>query len=384
MSLKLLEGKIRFDRQEFAGSFGDIGTDFPLIVSLILVCNLDVPSVLIMFGLMQIMTGLLYGIPMPVQPLKAMAVIMITQKLSGSVLYAAGLAIGLIMFFLSITGLLTYLAKIVPKPVIRGIQLGLGLQLMLLALQKHIPSQGNVGLFLAAISLVLIIFLRENRRYPAALLVIGLGMLYALATDANMALLSQSVHFHLPKTTFVAREDLIDGLILLALPQISLSLGNSILATSRIVKDFFPQQSLTVKKIGLTYSLMNLVAPFFSGIPVCHGSGGVAGHYAFGARTGGSVIIYGTMYLALGLFLSEGFLEIIKFFPKSVLGVILFFEGWTLVKLIKDIRVSKKDLMVALLVGVIAVGVRYGYVLGLLLGTALAWVMNKGKVEVEK
>src|SRR3989338_8836508 len=142
MALNFFKGRIRLDRHEFAGSFGDIGTDFPLIVSMILTCGLDPASVLIMFGAMQILTGSVYGIPMPVQPLKAMAVIMLTQKLDASILYGGGLAIGLTMFVLTVTGLIVKIAKLVPKCVIRGIQFGLGMQLSLLALKEYVPSGG--------------------------------------------------------------------------------------------------------------------------------------------------------------------------------------------------------------------------------------------------
>src|SRR3954464_2037772 len=124
-----LRARIRFDRNEFSGAFGDIGTDFPLITGMILAAGLNPASVLTMFGAMQIFTGLLYGMPMPAQPLKAMAVLVISQKASGPVLYGAGLAIGLIMLVLASTGLLTVLANAVPKSVVRGIQFGLGLQL---------------------------------------------------------------------------------------------------------------------------------------------------------------------------------------------------------------------------------------------------------------
>ena len=92
-----MSSRIRFDRNEFAGSFGDIGTDLPLVIGMVLAGGLDAASVFIMFGLAQIATGLVYGLPMPMQPLKAMAVIVIGQKLSGDVLFGGGLAIGVVM-----------------------------------------------------------------------------------------------------------------------------------------------------------------------------------------------------------------------------------------------------------------------------------------------
>ena len=101
---------LRFNRHEWGGAFGDIGTDFPLIVGMILAAGLDAASVLIMYGLMQVTTGLIYRRPMPVQPLKAVATIVITQKLAGPILYGGGFAIAVIMLFLTITGLLDWLS----------------------------------------------------------------------------------------------------------------------------------------------------------------------------------------------------------------------------------------------------------------------------------
>ena len=129
-------GGIRFDRNELAGAFGDIGTDLPLIVGMILAAGLHSASVLVMFGLMQYATALRYRMPMPVQPLKAVAVLVITQKIAPEVLYGGGFAIGLVMLALTLTGGITWLARVVPKAVIRGLQLGLGIQLAMLALKK--------------------------------------------------------------------------------------------------------------------------------------------------------------------------------------------------------------------------------------------------------
>src|SRR5258708_10451596 len=130
-------GGIRFDGNELAGAFGDIGTDLPLIVGVILAAHLDSASALILFGAMQILTALRYRIPMPVQPLKAVAALVIAQKISGNVLFGGGLAIGILMLFLTVTGLIDLLAKVLPKAVVRGIQFGLGLQVFLLAPQGY-------------------------------------------------------------------------------------------------------------------------------------------------------------------------------------------------------------------------------------------------------
>src|SRR5690606_24112775 len=180
------------------------------------------------------------------------------------------------------------------------------------------------------------------------------------------------IGINFPKFHVPALEDITKGFILLALPQIPLSLGNSIIATRQAAEDFFPDRPpLSVKKIGITYSFLNLISPFFSGIPCCHGSGGMVGHYTFGGRTGGSVIIYGIFYMVLGLFFANGFHTIIKIFPLPVLGVILLFEGIALMTLVKDVMGDNRTFFIALLVGIIAVGLPYGFVVSLFVGTIL-------------
>ncbi|HXF06107.1 MAG TPA: putative sulfate/molybdate transporter [Blastocatellia bacterium] len=366
-------GIIRFDRNELSGAFGDLGTDFPLVAGMILVGGLDATNVLTMFGLMQILAGLIYRLPMPVQPLKAMAVIVITQKLSSNVLYGGGLAIGVLMLLLVLSGLIDWMGRIVPKTVIRGIQFGLGLQLALLSLREYIPSDSTFGFGLAAVGFLITVVLLGNRRFPPAPILILLGVTYGVLfkTDANSW--RGAIGLHLPRLTPLQATDILTGLVVLALPQLPLSLGNSLLATRQLVQDLFPERPVTLRKIGLTYALMNLINPFFGGIPTCHGSGGIAGHYAFGARTGGSVIIEGLFYLILGVFLSPGFRTIIELFPKPILGIILLFEALALMRLLTDIAQSRADFTLALLIGLAAAALPYGYVVGLVGGTVLAY-----------
>jgi hypothetical protein len=370
--------RVRFDRNELSGAFGDLGTDFPLIVGMILAAGLDPASVLILFGAMQVASGLIYGLPMPVEPLKAVAVIVITQKISAGVLFGGGLAIGILMLALTLTGAVEWLARAVPKSVVRGIQFGLGLQLASLALRDYLPADGRPGYLLAAAAFLVTIALFGNRRFPPAPIVILLGIAYAFAFKLDATALARGIGFSLPHWRLPARQDVLSGLVLLALPQLPLSLGNSILATHQISADFFPQRPVGVRRISLTYSLMNLVSPFFGGVPTCHGSGGMAGHYAFGARTGGSVMIYGLMYLVLGLFFAGGFGVAVGIFPKPILGTILFFEALALLKLMRDMTASLADFTVVLLVGLAAFGLPYGYLIGLVAGTAIAWLLRRG------
>lgn len=368
---------IRLDRNELAGAFGDIGTDLPLITGMILASGIHPASVLTVFGFMQILSALIYRMPMPVQPLKAVAALVIAERLTGPVIYGAGLAIGIAMLILTTTGLINWLARVIPKSVIRGIQFGLGAKLSLLALGSYIPSDGVAGYALAAVGFVVSLWLLGNRKCPPALLVIGIGVLYALLFKVDTNTLTSSFRFVLPQVQTVAVGDVVTGFLVLALPQIPLSLGNSIFATRQMANDFFPDRNVTARKIGTTYSIMNLVAPFFSGIPVCHGSGGLAGHYAFGGRTGGSVVLYGTFCVILGLFFSNGFAEIIQIFPLPILGIILLFEGLIMMRFIQGTVGSKSDLSTALLTGVIAVGLPYGFLVGTVVGTTVAHLSKK-------
>lgn len=373
-----LRQRVRFDRNELSGAFGDIGTDFPLLVGMILAARLDAVSVLVMYGLLQVCTGLAYGMPMPVQPLKAMAVIVITQKIGANVLYGGGLAIGVLMLLLTVTGVIVRFAEAVPKSVVRGIQFGLGLQLAALSLKEYVPSDGSHGYWLAAVSFLIALLLLGNRRFPPALLIIILGVAYAFLFRVDAAGIGRSFGFRLPQLHAPSWPDVAAGFLLLALPQLPLSLGNSILATRQVAADLFAERRVGIRKISLTYSLMNLVNPFFGGVPTCHGSGGIAGHYAFGGRTGGSVVLYGGLYLMLGLFFGSGFGLMVNLFPKPVLGVILLFEALALMKLVRDATTSTPDFTVVLLVGLVAFGLPYGYVIGLVLGTGLAyWVRRK-------
>jgi len=140
-------------------------------------------------------------------------------------------------------------------------------------------------------------------------------------------------------------------------------LGNSLHASKQIIRDYFPQKEIPLRKIGFTYSLMNILSPFFGGIPVCHGSGGLAGNYVFGARTGGSIVIYGSLYLVMAFWLGGNTDIAPALFPKPVLGVLLLFEGLALLNLVRDMVPAKNDFLITLLVALTAAGLPYGYLI---------------------
>jgi MFS superfamily sulfate permease-like transporter len=364
--------RISFNRNELAGAFGDIGTDLPLIVGIIQSTKMDPVGPLVGFGVAQLLTGLVYGIPMPVQPLKAMAVIVLAQKLPANVLWGGGLAIAIVMLILSASGILDWLCRLIPRSAIRGVQFGLGLQLASLALKDYIPREGPLGWLLAFVGAGIVILLIGNRRLPAALVVVALGLVWTVFQGkVPFSSIIQGIEFRLPTLHTVSWEDLWTGFLLLSLPQLPLSMSNSLFATTAVANDLFPERRITVRKLGVTYSLMNFVQPLLGGIPTCHGCGGMAGHCFFGARTGGSVVIYGSIWLVVGLFFSKAFSDLVQVFPTSILGVILVFEAITLMRFIKDVAPNREELFIALSGGLLAALVPYGYVWAILIGIAL-------------
>jgi hypothetical protein len=369
---------LRFDRNEWSGAFGDLGTDLPLLVGMILASGLDATSVLTVFGLMQIATAIRYRMPMPVQPLKAMAAIVIAQRLPPNVLYGGGLAVGISMLMLSATGMIDWINRVVPKPVVRGIQCGLGLQLAGIALRDYVQADGVSGLWLAGLGFVLTVVLIGRKRIPSAVILVALGVVYAVVLKLNGSALAGALGLHLPQFHQPSGADVWTGFLILALPQIPLSIANSVLATRQLSEDLFPEKRISARGISWTYAVMNLINPFLGGVPTCHGSGGMAGHYAFGGRTGGSVVIYGSMYMMLGILFGPGFQAVIQAFPLPILGVLLLFEAITLLALLRDLFERTADLMIALLVGLIASSLPYGYLVGLLAGVLCARLSRLG------
>ena len=374
--------RIAFNRGELAGSFGDIGTDLPLIMGMIAVNGIDPASTFIVFGSLQILTGLLYGVPMPVQPLKAIAAIMISTGARPELMYGAGLVLGITMLVLSITGAITKIAAWIPQCVVRGIQFGLGMKLMLVA-TSYMDKMGWLGWVISLVGVILVLSLGQNKKLPSSLVLVALGLIIAWFTDLRGSAIASGFGFAFPQFHLPQGQDLLEGSLRLALPQIALSLGNSIIATSLLVSDLYPERGdIRIEKISRTYGLMNLVVPFLSGIPVCHGAGGLAGHYRFGARTGGSVMIYGLVYVVFGMFFSSAIGEVVKIFPFPILGVLLFFEGFALVQLLRHVPMIPKEFPVALIVGILIIGIPYGFLIGMVCGIFIFYLLRKNRITL--
>jgi MFS superfamily sulfate permease-like transporter len=366
-----LDTVMRFDRHELAGSFGDIGTDLPLLIGMISAAGLNAGVVLFVFGAMQILSGIVYRLPMPIQPLKAMAVIIIAGHLSPQIIYGGGFTIGAVMLVLTATGTLARIASFFPLCVVRGVQLGLGLSLASLALRSYIWPAGEAGWYLAAGGFLIMLILWQNRRLPAGLVLVSGGVLYGVLAHTAGRVPTPGWHLPLPAMGLPAISDIITGFVVLALPQLPLSLANSVVATRQTCDDLFPAANVTTRKIGYTYAFANIVSAILGGVPICHGSGGLVGHYNFGARTGGSVVIYGVFFVLMAILFGHDAKDVLSIIPVSLLGVVLAFEALGLMRLAQRTESTTWGKTITIATGIVCLVAPHGFLLGSAVGIML-------------
>lgn len=321
----------RFDRAEIAGAFGDLGTLIPFVVAYIKLLGLDPFGILLAFGLSMLVVGLYYKTPWPVQPMKAIGAIATMQAAQTAVItagtvYGATLVTGIIWFVLGITGAAKRVADLVSRPVAIGIVLGLGLNFMLDG-AKLMASNW----WLSGCALFLTLVLLTNRKIPAMFLLLAGGAVIAVIRDPQLLSALATVHLEPRLPSFamssVTWHDMVIGTLFLALPQVPLTLGNAIIAITEENNRLFPGRPVSERKVALSTGVMNLGSALVGGVPMCHGAGGMAGHIAFGARTGGAPILLGSLLLFLALFMSSSVAIIFEMIPQEVLGVILFLAG---------------------------------------------------------
>jgi len=235
---------------------------------------------------------------------------------------------------------------------------------------------------LLAIGGVVITFLLlSSKRFPAMLCLLGYGIMMAviLRPELIQELSHLSMRFRLPELTIgkISWKELLSGFVILGIPQAPLTLGNAIIGTVAENNSHFPDRKVTAKTISIDHGVMNLISTSIGGIPMCHGAGGMAGHIRFGARTGGALVILGLIVLLTGLFLSDSVALLFQFFPRSILGIILFFAGLELTLVIRDIKLKKENLYVLLVTAGIAMwnmGVAYLAGLVLYYGIQRRWI----------
>ena len=303
--------------REFIGSLADLGTLLPLTVGLI-ACNGVRPGpALVLLGITYILTGIYYRLPVPVQPLKAMATIAIATGASVGEIRAGALWMAGLMIALAVSGVAEKLNAVFPRVLIRGLQLGIGL-IMFRAGAKLALAWGH-----------------------------SLG---AVVHGAHVA-----PQHGLAAGVLPSGADFAAALVLLVLPQIPLTIGNAVLATRDCALSYFGPagERVTPRRLAATIGLANLAAGLTGGVPVCHGAGGLTAHYCLGARTGLACAMMGSMLLITGIAAGSSMTTVLAAVPAWVLGVLLAYVGVRHAALARDAFGNAADAATVLLMGVV-------------------------------
>ena len=349
----------KFNLRELAGSMGDFGTLLPLAIGYFAVNGMNPAGLLVMMGLANIATGIVYRLPMPIEPMKALAAVAIAQRWSPSLIYATGFGTGIIWLILSVTGLVQKLASITPRSIVRGIQVTLGIMLAIEGFKLISPAW-----VLGGVSIAIVLVLRNNRYAPAAIALMVLGI--ALMAFQGQLQGVARFDFALPPLTTFRLGEIWRGLVLAGFAQLALTAGNAVIATSALISQYFPGKPVSEQRLGWNHGVMNVGAPFFGGMPMCHGAGGLAGQYYFGARTGGANIIEGLIEISLGLFLASSIASLFVLFPKAILGAMMLLVGVQLTKFVRDIKREEAPVL-ALTAGIsLAANMAIGFVIAVI------------------
>ncbi|CAA7032835.1 unnamed protein product [Microthlaspi erraticum] len=406
---------------EVNGAMGDLGTYIPIVLALTLAKDLDLGTTLIFTGIYNAITGAVYGVPMPVQPMKSIAAVAISstgEDFGIPEIMAAGICTGGILFVLGISGLMQFVFNIIPLSVVRGIQLSQGLAFAMSAV-KYIRKEQNFsksksvgdrpwlgldGLVLALVCVLFIVLVNgdgeeeeeeeeerdDSRRrvsirkiianVPSALLVFLLGVVLAFIRKPSIV---QDIKFGPSKIKVVKmnKEAWRNGFLKGTIPQLPLSVLNSVVAVCKLSYDLFPEKKFSATSVSMTVGLMNMVGCWFGAMPTCHGAGGLAGQYKYGGRSGGCVALLGVAKLLLGLVLGSSLVGIMEKFPVGVLGALLLFAGIELAMAARDMN-TKGDAFVMLVCAAVSLGsnAAIGFVAGIVLYVVL-WMRNYGRVK---
>jgi SulP family sulfate permease len=397
MNLKKIN-EFQFNRMEFAGSLGDLGTLIPLSVALITINNLGFTPIFLMVGLFYLVTGYYYRLPIPIQPLKVVAAIAIAfpDKITLPVMSATGILFGIILTLLAVTGAIDKISGFFTRPIVRGIQLGLGFILMIKGIalvnthELFINGGGNgfsssvipFNLIIGIAGFLLGIFFISSRRFPAALVLIFSGILAGIllggASKIDWLLGPTPISLYIP-----GAEDYWNALILLVIPQIPLTIGNAIMGTADTSKNLFGEDRscrVTHKSLALDMGIFNFFTGLIGAMPMCHGAGGLAAHHRFGARTGGSNLMIGILFVAVALILGKTGISIFSTIPNAILGILLMFAGLELALIVRDLD-NKKDFFTAFLIAGIAVatknmGIAFGF------GIVVSQVLKRDHIKI--
>jgi sulfate permease, SulP family len=358
---------VKFDRRELAGAVADVGVLVPIAVALIVSNGLSATAVLLPAGLLYIAAAFTYGLPVPVQPLKAFGAIAIAKGLGSDEIAAGALLMGVVFVFLGRLHLLDVAARAFPKALIRGVQLTVGLLFLKIAwglvldppksfVEHALPATWAVPLAAAGV-----IAAFSLRRLPISLVLVlgGVAVMVALgARDAALgpsALAFPSIDWATMATAFTV----------LVLPQLPLSFANSCLATADAARVYFGEKAAAVRpgRLATSFGSANLFAGAIGGMPVCHGAGGLTAHVAFGARTGGAPLTMGVALLVLALGFGAGLAALLTAFPLPILAALLATAGLLHISLLRDLR-EPWAWALALAVGLVGFQVHLALALG--------------------
>ena len=399
-----MDRRYQFNRMEFAGALGDLGTLLPLAIGLIFVNGLSPSGLFLSVGLYYIFSGVYFGVTVPVQPMKVISAYAIATAMSAQQILASGAMMGLLLLIIGATGAITFIGKRIPKSVVRGVQLSTGILLTAggvrfmigtsefqrlrqmaepyLSIQDLGPLP--IGILLGVIGCVLVFLLMENKRVPAGLLVVLGGIVVGLVFGTHEGAEQMRLGLNLPPILpfgIPSKVDFAFALFALVLPQIPMTLGNAVVAYVDLSKEYFPDRSdkITYKSACISMAIANFLAFFLGGMPLCHGAGGLAAHYRFGARTEGSNLIIGIIFVLLAVLLGNHALFVVKLLPMSVLGVLLLFAGGQLALTLIDVD-GRKDLFVALIM--LGITLASNLAVGFIAGIAIAYVLRWNRLTV--
>lgn len=388
---------LRFDRVELAGAFGDLGTLLPIVVAMIFINKLSPSSVFLTFGVFYLVSGFYFRLPIPVQPLKAVGAIAIAYPaiITESVIGAAGIIFSVFLLVFSLSGMIDQLAKLFSQAVVRGIQLTLGLIFLKKGIELIINkdifmsgmpakfSQYPVNLIIGIVVFGLVLLLLDNKRFPAALVALAVGIICGIAlggfSKLTLSFGPTDMHFISPSLG-----DFWTAAIMLIIPQIPLTIGNACVGTADTCVNLFTGSHHLAKakagKFALSMGIMNLPAGLLGAVPMCHGTGGLAAHFRFGARTGGAPIMIGIFFVVIALALGELGFSLLTIIPQSVLGVLLVFAGLELCPLLRSLK-TNEEYFIALLIAGIALAVpNMGWAFGV--GIATDIFIRKMKIKI--
>jgi len=365
----------KFTLQEFGGAFGDWGTLIPFIIGYISIVGLNPAGIFLTLGITNIIIGIKFNLPLPVQPQKTIGTVAISKKWNPNMVISTGFGTGVVWLLLGFSKKLNYIVSKVPIIAVRGIQLGLALILGWTGILLF-----SENLTLGFISIAIIIVLIKNKPVPSAIILTFTGILIMFFTGSISI---TELQFGLPSLTFQfpTWENFLLGMLYAGIAQLFLTLTNVMIATVALVKELFPEkEGIDANALAFNMGAMNLINPFFVGMPLCHGSGGLMAQYAFGARTGGSMILEGVMELILGLFFSETLFLLFTEFPVAVLGAMLIYTAFLLGKIaLKDFNIKSFPIILISAIICYFVNIALGFLIGLILYLIFRKIIDKPK-----